>query len=101
MVPTVLSKIVIPINSAFLKGDFSLCPEVLHRSYAVCSPAHLTVASACTWRDWEILCSNRLRPMSGEGVYATAVQRGGHAALDQLQLKGLCFKILTVIKFHM
>jgi hypothetical protein len=24
--------------------------RVLHRTYAVCSAAHLTVASACTWR---------------------------------------------------
>jgi hypothetical protein len=33
-----------PLNSAFLKG------EVLHRTYALCSPAHLTLASARTWR---------------------------------------------------
>jgi hypothetical protein len=33
-----------PLNSAFLKT------EVLHRLYALCSPAHLTVASARTWR---------------------------------------------------
>jgi hypothetical protein len=33
-----------PLNSAFL------VTEVLHRTYALCSQAHLTVASARTWR---------------------------------------------------
>jgi hypothetical protein len=42
------------LNSAFLDT------EVLHRRYAVCSPAHLTVASARTWRlHSTLLCSHR------------------------------------------
>jgi hypothetical protein len=34
-----------PIRIAHIRSH----PEALHRSYAVCSPAHFTVAPACNW----------------------------------------------------